>query len=184
LIAFQHFKNTLPEQAHHLSVVFDIDNTLLNVQGTILSPLVLMLYNLFLQRGVRIYIVTARPNLLHTNTLTQTQLLNAGIYHYNQIFYLPTILHDVAQFKATMRAQLAPLLFTIGDHWTDIVRSHVPNLFDHQSFWLHKAEPHCEWALKLIPENLFFASDMALFQTPLLYGKPYLDSVFDTVAPD
>lgn len=179
--ALNHFQSLKLNSSH--AVVFDIDDTLLKPGGVLTSPFAFLLYKWFVNQGVRIYIVTARPFSFESNQLTRQQLVNVGIVYYNEIYFLPTLLHNVGQFKEVVRRQVGPLLFSVGDQWTDMVNRYLPDAWEQKAYWLENLEPHCKYALKLIPRG--FPTDLELMQAPISAFNPpiaaYLDSIFESM---
>ncbi len=179
-------------------VIFDIDHTVLyywtpliasmtpaHLMGPMIvrrelritSSIVLNLYNLFLHYKIPIYFVTGRP-LSKTNIkITEEELATLGFKNYKQIYYMPNVFDDVGSYKQRARESLKPVLFNVGDQWTDFVNAPVDKKYDDNAFLLFKMEPGCDWGLKLItPKSHPFRSNNSN-----VTGS--INSVFDTVAP-
>ncbi len=183
-------------------VIFDIDHTVVyywtpliasmtpaHLLGPMMVPrkelrltsvVALNLYNLFLQNGVPIYFVTARPGSATNRTATEQELKTVGFHNYKDIYYMPSIFDNVGRFKEGVRNGLRakhPILFNVGDQWTDFINEHVDTKYDDEAFLLFNMEPGCDWGLKLVtpkshPFRLGSSSN----------GGTY-NSVFETMAP-
>jgi hypothetical protein len=171
----------------YYSVVFDIDNTVLEyvqyTYGTQLrlkSPYVLQLYNLFLKHKIPIYFVTARPNSPTGSHTTVRELQQLGFQSYKGIYYMPSINDNIGAFKAAVRSRLAPILFSVGDQWTDMTNEPILPSYDYKCYWLQKLEPGCEWALKFMPPHSSFLSSPFQFVST---KRNFLDSVYESMEP-
>jgi len=114
--------------------VFDIDDTLFRYtdpfddycQDTVCVASARAMYDACLKLGVRIVLITARANTPSIASSTRAQLAERGYRGYDALALrpasVPTGARDVATFKATARARLAPnLVLNVGDQFTDLL---------------------------------------------------------------
>lgn len=179
-------------------VVFDIDHTVLHyrtVFGLVngvgvgelrsTSPHVLQLYQLFRSNKIPIYFVTGRPFSKATKTATERELATLGLTDYQDLYFMPSILHDVGSYKESARDVLRrkhTILFNVGDQWTDMCNAPVDEAaYENTACLMYNVEPKTDWSLKLIaPKPHQFVAPTPRNKSGL--GSIY-DSVFDTVAP-
>jgi predicted secreted acid phosphatase len=108
--------------AQHLSVVFDIDGTLLNDDKPI-KPVV-HLYNLCKQLGYTVFIVTARDSIGIAETINQ--LHNLGINGFHSVYFRIPSVWNIVKFKAACRKSVIDkgyyTVLTIGDSSWDLIQ--------------------------------------------------------------
>ena len=144
--AYQYFQRALFDRPFKGSAIFDIDDTIRNSNnGQLVSPYILLLAQLFKSHGITIHLVTARPQSLINDLLTRNQLLNLKFTFHESIHYLPPGT-DIGAFKAGMRKHFQPIVFSVGDQWTDITEF-MPNIDESKAYWIQHPE---YWAIKLI----------------------------------
>lgn len=101
--------------ADNLSVVFDIDGTLLNHDKPI-KPVV-YLYNLCKKLGYTIFIITARDSFGITETINQLHSIGVDEFH-SAYFRMPSV-WNIAKFKESARVSIIDkgyqTVLTIGD---------------------------------------------------------------------
>lgn len=106
------------EFKNNSTVVFDIDGTLITNSGNGIK-VTLDIYNYFLSKGIRPYIVTARVNERNIINITQSQLEKAGITGYSGIYFRPYYM-NIREFKERSREDItykrnAKIEMTFGD---------------------------------------------------------------------
>jgi hypothetical protein len=120
-----------------LGVVFDIDDTLLSAGTGRARESVIELYQFCVDRDVRVYIVTARPESSRETTLVElAQLGIVAVSKTRRGFQWMAMMPDdytleqVPFYKLTERravaSELGPLgilMLSVGDQWWDIVGS-------------------------------------------------------------
>lgn len=181
-------------------VVFDIDHTVLQYKTPIFtnsqsklkelrltSSIARHLYHLFLTHNVPIYFVTARPQTPINIQTTEKELSTLGFTNYKRIFYMPpTNTQDiqtyVGNYKQSVRQTLKPILFNVGDQWTDILNVPIDEKkYDEtEAYVLYNAEPDCDWALKLIP---FRDRNALCVPHTSSSNNSIFNSVFETISP-
>lgn len=125
----------LAEALVHPLIVFDIDDTLVYDNSTIVVDVV-KLYNRLLDLGARIFLVTARKASMRAETFTE--LKKVGILPrtptangFLELLICPDLsrvsMAAVSKWKATARQRIAnvhgaPITLTIGDMWSDMVQ--------------------------------------------------------------
>lgn len=67
-----------------MNVAYDIDDTLLDLQGNLIQPIIKELIKDY-YNGCKIYLITARPNIPPSIEFTKMQLRNVGIDKYVDI---------------------------------------------------------------------------------------------------
>lgn len=104
-------------------VVFDIDETLIYLDGTIIKP-ILDVYNFARNNGYNISIITARTGTVNVIRYTIDQLRRLNIKRYDSMFFRPTQHHDPLRFKEMSRKQVTDdglvIVMSIGDSNWDI----------------------------------------------------------------
>ena len=110
--------------ADNLSVVFDIDGTLLNEDKPI-KPVV-YLYNLCKQLGYTIFIITARDSYGIGETINQLHRL--GINGFHSVYFRMPSVWNIAKFKHASRQSVIDKgyqnVLSIGDTYWD-TPSHI-----------------------------------------------------------
>lgn len=120
-----------------LGVVFDIDDTLLDARTGKKREPVHALYKFCVDKGVRVYIITARPESSRETTLIELARLGIvansktrGGFQWLAMIPDDYTLEQVPFYKLTERravsSELGPLgilLMSVGDQWWDIVGS-------------------------------------------------------------
>lgn len=98
------------------AAMFDIDDTLLFLDGTPNIPIIEILFRMK-DLGYKIVIITARPHTTLNVKLTKTQLQNNGIYYDHLGFTTP-------ETKGDMKLELGyNFILSVGDQWTDWTHS-------------------------------------------------------------
>jgi len=187
---------------HEPCVIFDIDQTVLQYQSPLgviykggpvthtfelrlMSHYVKGLYELFQSHGIPIYFVTGRPFSKATKLNTEREFKALGLAGYRDIYFMPSVLHDVGIFKESVRDQLRDkhvILFNVGDQWTDVVNMPIDETPDDgMACLLFNVEPKCDWSLKLIATHHAPSSYAPSSKSPTT-GSIF-DSVFETFAP-
>ena len=118
---------TLKEASKRPLIVFDIDDTLLRNDSSII-PDVFLLYKKLRALGARTFLVTARRASMRNFTVDE--LNKAGIeFERENLFICPenyrSSMTSVSQWKALMRRNIAfkygaPISLSVGDQWGDI----------------------------------------------------------------
>ena len=114
------------EQIHlppNAAMVFDIDETLLDLSGNPIEPVV-NLYNMVKSKGITPIIITARFGHERNTELTRNQLIRAGITGWRFIYFLPPHKNDVSLYKQISRQDAHDrgyhVVMSIGDEPYDI----------------------------------------------------------------
>lgn len=106
-----------------LSVIFDIDNTLLLEDGSPVKECV-DFYHYCLRKGVTVFIVTARSSKQSHINYTISQLKNNTIDNFESIYFRPPDVTDIFNYKFLCRKNIYDkgyqTLISIGDQLTDI----------------------------------------------------------------
>lgn len=106
--------------ADNLSVVFDIDGTLLNEDKAI-KP-VIYLYNLCKKLGYTVFIVTARDSYGIGETINQLHSMGINEFH-SAYFRMPSV-WNIAKFKESCRRSISEkgyqTVLSIGDSGWDV----------------------------------------------------------------
>ena len=104
-------------------IVFDIDETLLDLNGNVIQPIV-DIYNYAKKRNVLISIITARTGTLRVVEYTTTQLKNKNITGWKYLYLRPNINEDPFIYKENARKSLVVkgynIIMSIGDQSFDI----------------------------------------------------------------
>lgn len=105
------------------AVMFDIDDTLINVKTGKVIPHVKKLLDTCKNIGYRIVIITARPGNAHSREYTKAELLKHNI-RYNFLGFCE------AQSKTKLKQQLMNdygwhFALSVGDMWTDLTDSDI-----------------------------------------------------------
>lgn len=87
------------------TVVFDIDDTLINTKGEIIKPIV-DFYNVVKNMGIEPMIVTARRFTKNGLKYTQRQLKEYGITNYKFLYLMPMETNDVWEYKKQARKDI------------------------------------------------------------------------------
>lgn len=95
------------------AVMFDIDETLIHVDGT---PIPEMISLLQLCRKLRytVIVITARPDTLFNHYYTKWQLISFGIFPH-QVYFVPP-----SEKIAVKKQTKLHYILSIGDLWTDL----------------------------------------------------------------
>jgi hypothetical protein len=105
------------------SIIFDIDETLIDLNGECIRPVV-MLYNFSKMLGITPIIITARPDNIRTNIFTIDQLSDCGITGYNSLYLRPENQGNVYEYKLTARKNVEDrgmrTVMSVGDMFWDI----------------------------------------------------------------
>ena len=126
---------SLDEALKHPLVVFDIDDTLIYDNSTIVVDIV-KLYNRLLDLGARIFLVTARKASMRAETFAELKKVNIFPKTPTQNGFMELLICPdasrismayVSKWKATARQRIAnvhgaPITLTIGDMWSDMVQ--------------------------------------------------------------
>ena len=96
-------KNPLPENA---AVIFDIDGTLIKLNGKPISNIVNFYKYCVSQSNITTFIVTARPVLPHNISATIKQLEKVGVVDFQSIFFMKTIFHNPVKYKLFARKNI------------------------------------------------------------------------------
>lgn len=100
------------------SIIFDIDGTLVADETHCILP-VKMLYNLALQRGYHVFIITARAKTPDNQLFTALMLEKCGIEGYNSMFMRPPKDLDLFSYKEKRRKAIAEMgyysIMSVGD---------------------------------------------------------------------
>ena len=84
------------------TVVFDIDDTLINTKGEIIKP-IMDFYNVVKKMGIEPMIVTARRFTNNGLNFTRKQLKEYGITNYKFLYLMPVETNDVWEYKKQAR---------------------------------------------------------------------------------
>ena len=107
------------------SVVFDIDDTLIQQNGMVILPMQ-RAFVLLKKMGVQVHVVTARPDRGQNRALTVAQMKANGLGDYDSIELAPPserTARGITAFKERCRQQIARttrLLATVGDSAWDL----------------------------------------------------------------
>lgn len=94
------------------AVMFDIDYTLL--RGVVPIKPMIDLCNYAKSKGVKVIIITARPNVEYSKRVTRHQLAKNGI-HYDELHFCPAV------YKKTLKENMDyDFILSVGDSWTDL----------------------------------------------------------------
>ena len=104
------------------AVIFEIDNILLDIKGRIIKPLH-EIFNLCVQKKLKIFIITSRVGTKDNINLTLTQLKINGITSYESIYFLKPTRDDVSTMKFKARKNLFDrgfkVVYTFGNDDSD-----------------------------------------------------------------
>ena len=125
--SFEYLLNTLLEKNRYkkVAVSFDIDDTLIySNDNTIVKP-IYNLYKLCIQKGVAVFLITAR---LHTSFVyehTVNQLKKLGITGYKDLYLMPLSYNfNSIAYKENTRKKITEqgytIILSIGDQVCDI----------------------------------------------------------------
>lgn len=105
------------------SIVFDIDNTLIDKYGNLIRP-VKYLYDYVKSKNINIFIVTARESTQQNILNTKLQLLSAGITGYKGLYLRHSNCYDISHYKEKVRYVITQygynIIMSIGDQLHDI----------------------------------------------------------------
>ena len=145
LLAWLELKTVCGEKG---CVIFDIDDTLVDSKDRCFKE-IHVVYNLCLTMGIRIYIITARPDTPRNRKLTETMLHMNGYTHYEYMFMMPVMIQPtqlaISMFKETAQISIAKvhtILASCGDRWSDHCRFPSEVLVDRSDD---------EWAIAFLP---------------------------------
>lgn len=100
------------------AVMFDIDDTLIDVDTGLGIQYAIDLLNRCAESGLRIIIITARPYYEQNYVWTEKQLMDLDIY-YDELWFCP------APHKNKLKLKLGyDFLISVGDQLTDLGESH------------------------------------------------------------
>ena len=106
------------------AIVFDIDDTLLNVDTLTLIPNIYSFYQYCLKKGYTIFIITARAGTEQNIAATAQQLTNLGIGGYNSIYFRKEHDMNMHSFKENSRRNVYnegyKVIMSLGDNIWDI----------------------------------------------------------------
>lgn len=108
------------------TVVFDIDDTLIDLEGNPIKEVV-DFYNYVKSRGFKTDIITARANMESVFDFTFRQLNKVGVTHYDSIHLRPVNENNVAKYKNDARQNLV-------DSGKIVIMSLGDNVFDYRGF--------------------------------------------------
>lgn len=106
------------------AIVFDIDNTLLHLNGTPIIPII-HIFNFAKSIGLTLVIITNRLGIPPNINFTTMQLENSGIYGYRFIYFRsPTKVDNPWRYKEISRKHVLDkgfnIIMSIGDQEWDI----------------------------------------------------------------
>ena len=105
-------------------VIFDIDDTLINTySGRVIEPMK-ELYNFFVRKGIRVYILTARDPYYRFST--EDQLGRNGINQYKELFMVGNTSkgREKRMVRKMIESKGYKILFNIGDSDSDFEGGH------------------------------------------------------------
>jgi len=104
------------------SIIFDIDNTLIDAQNNIIEP-VMKIYKTAVEKKFNIFIVSSRFGDELNIELTKRQLKNKGITEYNSMYLLKPDRFNVIKMKYNARKNIKDrgfnTFFSFGDKLYD-----------------------------------------------------------------
>ena len=103
------------------AVMFDIDDTLINLNGKAIKPMIKLL-NKCISEGILVIIITARSNVYYNETVNQLASFNIK---YGVLYLRDDSLDDINTFKSNIKKKLAEqnditTIMSIGDNIIDI----------------------------------------------------------------
>jgi len=103
------------------AIVFDIDDTLISSKNGQLIPNIFDFYNYCINRGYKVYIITARAGTIKNMEITIQQLRSLGIANYKRLYFRKPLDLQVARSKKLARKHIPhPIVLSIGDQPGDI----------------------------------------------------------------
>ena len=103
------------------AIVFDIDDTLISSKNGQLIPNIFDFYNYCINRGYKVYIITARAGTIKNMEITIQQLRSLGIANYKRLYFRKPFDLQVARSKKLARKHIPhPIVLSIGDQPGDI----------------------------------------------------------------
>ena len=69
------------------AIVFDIDDTLISSRNGQLIPTIFDFYNYCIDKGYKVYIITARAGTIKNMEITIQQLRSLGIANYKRLYF-------------------------------------------------------------------------------------------------
>jgi predicted secreted acid phosphatase len=114
------YLNDLKYKNNKDSVVFDIDQTLINLNGKCIQP-IKDVYDCAIKYGFNVFIITAR--LQSSEAFTKEQLNSIGINKYMTIYYRSMFENDIHRYKLECRKFITScgynIIMSIGDSYWD-----------------------------------------------------------------
>ena len=105
------------------ALVLDIDETLIDLEGVCMLDII-RVYNLAIQKGITVFIVTARVYSPWVLEKTQEQLNNCGVDMYKGIFFRDSPRDNPATYKKESRERISRegynIVMSIGDQPFDV----------------------------------------------------------------
>ena len=103
------------------AVMFDIDDTLINLNGKAIKPMIKLL-NKCISEGILVIIITARSNVYYNETVNQLASFNIK---YGVLYLRDDSLDDINTFKSNIKEVLSKnsninTIMSIGDNIVDI----------------------------------------------------------------
>ena len=103
------------------AIVFDIDDTLISSRDGKLIPNIFDFYNYCIDKGYKVYIITARAGTIKNMEITIQQLRSLGIANYKRLYFRKPLDLQVARSKKLARKHIPyPIVLSIGDQPGDI----------------------------------------------------------------
>lgn len=108
---------------HNATIIYDIDDTLINTRGYLLQPIV-DTYHYAKSKGIQTVIVTNRPGSQEGITYTQEQLKYHGLHNNSALYMRPPTKNDPWKFKYAARKNVhergMTVIMSVGDQPWDI----------------------------------------------------------------
>ena len=103
------------------AIVFDIDDTLISSRNGQLIPTIFDFYNYCIDKGYKVYIITARAGTIKNMEITIQQLRSLGIANYKRLYFRKPFDMRVARSKKLARKHIPyNVVLSIGDQPGDI----------------------------------------------------------------
>lgn len=121
------------------AVIFDIDNTLIELKTGKLIPSTKFLYDYCILKGFTVFIITARPSILRLPTMLQFSLLGIKI---DRLIMSPSVISDdisIGKYKLRERERIQrngyQILLSVGNKESDFFGGLYQYKFIPQDFY-------------------------------------------------